>query len=189
VRPDRLLAADAGLAPQIAVKLAPDADRAQVDRRLAAYGAPAQSVGGATTRNAAFLGVLAAVLRGVGLAVGLVCLYALIQALAVTARERRGAVALLRAAGADSGSVALVLAGAAVAVALPGALLGLALEVGLFGPLVSRLAAGFADLPLAPSVGQAAIVAFGVLALAGAATALVARRVLGEPVIAGLREE
>ena len=46
-----------------------------------------------------FLGVLAGVLRGVGLAVGLVCLYALVQALAMTARERRGAVALLRACG------------------------------------------------------------------------------------------
>ena len=58
-------------------------------------------VGAAQTDNAAFLAVLAAVLRGVGLAVGLVCLYALVQALTVTARERRGAVALLRALGAD----------------------------------------------------------------------------------------
>ena len=189
VRPDRLLAADPDLAPQIAVKLAPGADRARVDERLVQYGAPPQTVGGATTRNGAFLGVLAAVLRGVGLAVGLVSLYALIQALALTARERRGAVALLRAAGADAGSVALVLAGAAAAVAVPGALLGLALEVGLFGPLVARLAAGFADLPLAPSAAQAAIVVLGLLALAAAATALVARRVLREPVIAGLREE
>jgi ABC-type lipoprotein release transport system permease subunit len=160
-----------------------------VDERLVQYGAPPQTVAGATTRNGAFLGVLAAVLRGVGLAVGLVSLYALIQALAMTARDRRGAVALLRAAGADAGSVALVLAGAAAAVAVPGALLGLALEAAVFGPLVARLAAGFADLPLAPSVGQVAIVALGVLALAAAATALVARRVLREPVIAGLREE
>jgi hypothetical protein len=189
VRPDTLLSADPDLTPSIAVKLAPDADRAQVDRRLVAYGAPPQSVAGATTRSASFLGVLAAVLRGVGLAVGLVCLYALVQALAVTARERRGAVALLRATGADAGSVALVLSGAAVAVALPGALLGLALEVGLFGPLVGRLAASFADLAVRPTAGQAAIVTLGLLALAAAATALVARRVLREPVIAGLREE
>jgi hypothetical protein len=33
------------------------------------------------------------------------------------------------------------------------------------------------------------LVVAGVLALAGAATALVARRVLREPVVAGLREE
>ena len=88
--------------------------------------------------------MLAAVLRGVGLAVGLVCLYALVQALTVTARERRGAVALLRACGADGETVGLVLAGAAVAVALPAAIAGRVLEVAVFGPLVARLAAGFA---------------------------------------------
>ena len=102
VRPARLLAADPGVRATLSVALASGADRAAVERRLAEYGAPPQPVSGATTRNAAFLGVLAAVLRGVGLAVGLVCLYALVQALAMTARERRGAVALLRACGADA---------------------------------------------------------------------------------------
>jgi ABC-type lipoprotein release transport system permease subunit len=133
--------------------------------------------------------VLAAVLRGVGLAVGLVCLYALVQALAMTARERRGAVALLRATGADAASIAGVLAGAALAVAVPGALLGLALEAGVLGPLVARLAAGFADLAVAPSAGQALLVAVALLALSAVATALIARRVLREPIVAGLREE
>jgi ABC-type antimicrobial peptide transport system permease subunit len=189
VRPDRLLAADPDFTPQLAVKLAPDADRALVDRRLVEYGAPPETVAGASTRNAAFLGVLAAVLRGVGLAVGLVCLYALVQALAMTARERRGAVALLRATGAGAGAVRLVLAGAAVAVAVPGALLGVALAAGVFGPVVARIAAGFADLAVRPTAGQALLVAGGLLALSAAATALVARRVLREPVVAGLREE
>jgi ABC-type lipoprotein release transport system permease subunit len=133
--------------------------------------------------------VLAAVLRGVGLTVGLVCLYALVQALAMTARERRGAVALLRAVGADGPSVALVLAGAAVAVAVPAALAGVVLEAVAFGPLVARLAAGFAALPLAPTAGQIALVASGLLGLAVVATVVVARRVLREPVVAGLREE
>jgi hypothetical protein len=189
VRPDRLLAADPGLTPQIAVTLAPGADRARVDRLLVSHGAPPESVPGAGTGNGAFLGVLAAVLRGVGLAVGLVCLYALVQALAVTAAERRGAVALLRATGADARSVAVVLGGAAGAVALPGALAGLALEAGVFGPLAGRLAAGFADLAVAPTAGQALLVGGGLLVLAAAATALVARRVLREPVVAGLREQ
>ena len=184
-RPDRLT----GLEPSLAVRLDGGADRPAVERELEALGAPPQPVGGATTRNAAFLGVLAAVLRGVGLAVGLVCLYALVQALAMTARERRGAVALLRACGGDAHTVARVLLGAAAAVAVPGALLGVALELTVFGPLVARLAAGFASLPIAPTGGQVALVAAGLLALAGAATALVARRVLREPVVAGLREE
>jgi hypothetical protein len=188
VRPDRLLAAEPGLTPTIAVRLTPGADRARVAAALRGLGAEPAAVGGAAPRNAAFLGVLAAVLRGVGLAVGLVCLYALVQALAMTARERRGAVALLRAVGADRRGVALVLGGAAAAVALPAAALGLALERLAFGPLVARLAAGFADLPLGASPGQAAVVVLGLAALAAAATAVVARRVLREPIVVGLRE-
>jgi ABC-type lipoprotein release transport system permease subunit len=184
-RPDRL--GDA--ASSVAVRLEAGADRAAVGRRLEEIGAPSTRVGGASTRNAQFLGVLAAVLRGVGLTVGLVCLYALVQALAMTARERRGAVALLRACGGDRWTVALVLGGAAAAVALPAALLGVALEAAVLGPVVARLAAGFASLPIAPSLAQVVLVVGGVVALAGAATALVARRVLREPVVLGLREE
>jgi hypothetical protein len=189
VRPKRLLAARPDLTPQIVVRLAAGADQAAVQRRLVALGAQPQPVGAAQTDNASFLAVLAAVLRGVGLAVGLVCLYALVQALAVTARERRGAVALLRACGADASTVALVLAGAAVVVAGPAALAGVALETLAFGPLVAHLAASFASLPIAPTGAQVALVVAGLLVLAAAATALVARRVLREPVVAGLREE
>ena len=178
VRPERLLAADPGLGSELAVRLDPGADRARVEAGLRDLGAPpSRSAAAATTRNAAFLGVLAAVLRGVGLAVGLVCLYALVQGLAMTARERRGAVALLRACGAGAGSVAAVLAGAALAVVLPAALAGVALHALVLGPLVSRLAASFAALPLAPSVAGAGVVIAGLLLLAAAATALVARRV------------
>jgi ABC-type antimicrobial peptide transport system permease subunit len=189
VQPQRLLEGDPDLRPGIVVRLAPGADRAQVTRDLVEIGAPPRTASAATTRNGDFLAVLAAVLRGVGLAVGLVCLYALVQALTMTARERRGAVALLRACGGDARAVATVLAGAAAAVALPAALAGIALEWAVFGPLVARLAAGFASLPLAPAPGHIAIVLLGLLALTLGATALVARRVLREPVIAGLREE
>jgi ABC-type lipoprotein release transport system permease subunit len=85
--------------------------------------------------------------------------------------------------------VARVLLGAAAVVALPGALLGVALELTVLGPVVARLAAGFAELPIAPSAGQVALVVAGLSVLAGGATALVARRVLREPVVTGLREE
>jgi ABC-type lipoprotein release transport system permease subunit len=188
-RPDRLLAADPGLGSELAIRLAPDADRQRVERELAALGAPPRPAGAATTRNAAFLGVLAGVLRGVGLAVGLVCLYALVQGLAMTARERRGAVALLRACGAGRRAVAAVLAGAALAVVVPAGLAGMALHAFVLGPLVGRLAAGFAALPLAPGPGQLALVAVGLALLAAIATAVVARRTLRDPVVAGLREE
>ncbi len=189
VRPDRLLDADPGLAASVAVRVAPGADREGVARELTELGAPPVSAGGAAPDNRAFLGVLAGVLRGVGLAVGLVCLYALVQALAVTARERRGAVALLRAVGGDRASVVALMAGAAAAVAIPAAVLGVVLEAAAFGPLVARLAAGYASLPLAPVAGQVAAVAGGLLLLAALAALLVARKVLREPVVLGLREE
>ena len=189
VQPDRVLELRPDLNPQVVVRLKAGADPAAVTRRLVELGATIRPVGAAQTDNAAFLAVLAAVLRGVGLAVGLVCLYALVQALTVTARERRGAVALLRAVGADGPSVGLVLAGAAVAVAIPAAIAGVFLEVVAFGPLVAHLAAGFAALPLSPTAGQVALVVGGLLLLSVIATALVARRVLREPIIAGLREE
>jgi ABC-type lipoprotein release transport system permease subunit len=189
VEPAKLLDAQPTLVPQVVVRLDSGADPATVTRELVRLGARTQPVGAAQTDNAAFLAVLAAVLRGVGLAVGLVCLYALVQALTVTARERRGAVALLRAVGADATTVGLVLAGAAVAVAIPAAAGGVVLELLVFGPLVARLAAGFASLPLSPTAGQIALVGGGLLALAVLATAFVARRVLHEPVVAGLREE
>jgi ABC-type lipoprotein release transport system permease subunit len=185
-RPD---AFKADATPSLAVRLDGGADRAAVERGLEELGSPPQRVGGATTRNAQFLGVLAAVLRGVGLAVGLVCLYALVQGLATTARERRGAVALLRACGGDRETVSLVLLGAAAAVALPGAIAGVVLELTVLGPLVARLAAGFASLPITPGAGQVLLVVAGLLALAAVATAFVARRVLREPVVVGLREE
>jgi hypothetical protein len=74
-------------------------------------------------------------------------------------------------------------------VAVPAALAGVALERLALEPLTARLAAGFASLPLALTAGQALLVIGGLLALAAAATALVARRVMREPVVAGLREE
>jgi len=184
-----LRTADPVLQPAIAIRLTPGADPARVAARLRALGAAPTPVRGATTSNAGFLGILAAVLRGVGLAIGLVCLYALIQALAITARERRGAVAVLRAAGADRATVALVLTGAALAIAAPAALAAAVLERVALGPLVASLAAGFASLELAPTLGQVVLVVAGVLALSAVATAVVARRVMREPIVAGLREE
>lgn len=185
----RLLAAEPAAQPAIAIALTEDADRARIGAELRALGAPVEAVGGATTRNAAFLGILAAVLRGVGGAVGLVCLYALLQALAATARERRGAIALLRAGGADSVSLALVFAGAAISVVLPAAVVAVVLETTFFSPLVARLAADFASLPLGASAGQALLMVAGLLLFALVSTSLVARGALRTPIVEGLRRE
>jgi MacB-like periplasmic core domain/FtsX-like permease family len=189
VRPRRLLAADPGTSPQIVVRLKHGADPAAVTRELTALGAQPSAVGGATTRNGAFLGTLAALLRAVAIVDALVCLYALVQALGLVARERRPTLALLRATGAESSTVAAVLAGAALAVALPAALAALALERFVLAPLVGHLAAGYADVGPRSSLGQAAL-AIGGLALLGVlAAAWVTRRAVAEPPVAGLREE
>jgi ABC-type lipoprotein release transport system permease subunit len=189
VRPRRLLAADPGASPQIVVRLEHGADRAAVTRRLTALGAQPSAVGGATTRNGAFLGTLASLLRAVAIVDALVCLYALVQALGLVARERRPTLALLRATGAESSTVAAVLAGAALAVALPAALVALALERLVLAPLVGHLAAGYAEVGPRSSLAQAALAIGGLAALGVVAAAWVTRRAVAEPPVAGLREE
>jgi hypothetical protein len=189
VRPRRLLAADPGASPQVVIKLEQGADREAVTRRLAALGAQPSAVGGATTRNGAFLGTLAALLRVVAIVDALVCLYALVQALGLVARERRPTLALLRATGAEGSTVGAVLAGAALAVALPAALIALFLERLVLAPLVGHLAAGYADLGPRSSVGQVALAVGGLAVLGVVAAAWVTRRAVAEPPVAGLREE
>jgi ABC-type lipoprotein release transport system permease subunit len=188
-RPGRLLAADPSLSPQIAVKLAPGADQAAVERRLERRGSSPQAATGATTRNAGFLAVLAALLRAVALVDGVVCLYILVQSLALTARERRSTIAVLRASGAGAREVRLVLLGAALVVALGAAPAAVALEQLVFGPAVSGLAADYVSLPLGAGLGEVALVVAGLFALAALAALLTARRLERERVVAGLRSD
>lgn len=174
VKPDRLLAAGLGAAPTIAVKLDDGADTAAVSDEMRAVGVEPQETTG-TTRDQAFLGVLANVLRVVAGVNGLICLFILVQALAVTAAERRQALAVLRAAGAGRRTITLVLAGAASAVLIVAIPLGILLERFLLGPLVSSLAAGYATPGLATPPVQVVIVAAVLIALALLAAARVAR--------------
>jgi ABC-type lipoprotein release transport system permease subunit len=189
-QPPRLLAADPSLTGPLAVRLKPDASAATVQRALGQVGpATPQPVSSATTQNTGFLGVLAALLRAVALVDGVVCLYILVQALALTAHERRSTIAVLRAAGAGSREVRLVLAGAALVVVLGAAPAAVALELLVLGPAVSGLAASYVSLPLTVGAGQIAVVVGGLLALALAAAVLAARQLRREPVVAGLRSD
>jgi hypothetical protein len=176
-------------APQMTVRLEGGADRASVTRGLRELGARPSDATAATTRNQAFLGVLATVLRVVALTVALVCLLVLAQALVLTARERRQTLALLRTTGAGRGALARLLGGACAAVLVPAAVLGVALEWLVLGPAVASLAAGYAGLSLAPAVGHLLLASAGLAALGAAAVAFVGRRVEREPIVAGLREE
>jgi ABC-type antimicrobial peptide transport system permease subunit len=188
VRPERLAAALPFLDGPLAVRLEPGVDREAIRRDLAALGAEPRTVSGATGDDRGLLDVLAGLLRLVALTVGLVCLTSLVQALALTAAERRGAVATLRAAGADARALRRMLAGAALAVVAPAALLALALEGLVLAPATERLAAGYADLPLRTGPGQVVLVAAGLVVLTASASAWTAHRLVREPVVAGLRE-
>jgi ABC-type antimicrobial peptide transport system permease subunit len=145
--------------------------------------------GTGATRNKTFLGVLASVLRVVAGINLLICLYALIQALTVTAAERRQTIAVLRASGARRSTITLVMLGAAVAVIAIAVPVGIALERILLGPLVARLAADYATLPLGASAGELAITIAAIAAIAAAAAAWVARHAESEPIAASLRIE
>jgi putative ABC transport system permease protein len=189
VQPRRLVRADPEAQPVLAVRLTTDADPNRVAARLTALGAPPQVAGGATTSDAAFLGVLADVLRILAALTAIVCLYALVQGLALTARERRSTVAVLRATGAGRRQVAELFAGAAVAAIAPALLVGVALHQWVLAPAVASLAAGYADLPIAAGASEIALVALGLAALGLGAAAWMTRRAGREPVVAGLREE
>ena len=187
VRPARLLAAEPSLDPAIAVRLERGADRDAVVRDLQAAGASVRATTGATTRNGAFLGVLAGVLRVVAAVSALVCLYVLVQALALTAAERRPVLAVLRASGAARDTLLRVLIGAAAGMAVAAGLVAVVAERLVLAPLVARLAAGYASLPLGAGAGQVALVLAGLVALAAVAAAVTVRRVERDPIVAGLR--
>ena len=78
--------------------------------------------------------MLRTILLAIAIVDGLVCLYALIQACALTVQERRGTVAVLRACGGGTLAVERLLAGAALALVVPAAIVGVLLERLLLGP-------------------------------------------------------
>jgi ABC-type antimicrobial peptide transport system permease subunit len=186
---DRLLDTDPSIGSSVVVRLKPGANQDLVSARLERLGAQPQVVTGATSSSKALLSVLAALLRAVALVDGIVCLYILVQALALTARERRSVIAVLRAAGAGAREVRLVLSGAALLVVAGAAPAAVALELLVLGPGASRLAASYVSLPLDVGLGQIAIVVGGLVLLALAAAAWAARRLQREPVVAGLRSD
>jgi len=196
VRPRRLLAAGAAPADELAVRVRPGASLDAVRAELggltsASTGAPvvARSAAGATSTSAPFLGTVAGLVRAVAALDALVCLFAIGQALALSARERRSTVALLRALGTGRAGLARLFAGTAAALVIPAALLGVLLERFLFAPLVARLAAGYVSLPLGAGPLQVALVFVGLGVLAAGAAAWTAARSEREPIVAGLREE
>jgi ABC-type lipoprotein release transport system permease subunit len=181
-----LLGADPAAPSDLAVVLSPGADQAQVVAALTTLGAEPATPTGATDRGGPLVAVLRTILRAIAVVDGLVCLYALVQACALTVQERRRTVAVLRAVGGGAGAVRRLLAGAALALVVPAAVVGVALERFVFGPALSRLAVNYAALPLAATGTEVLITVAGLLAAAGVAVMWVARQAGRESVITGL---
>jgi len=130
--------------------------------------------------------VLREILRAVAIVDGLVCLYALIQACALTVQERRRTVAVIRACGAGPTAVGRLLVGAALALVIPAAAIGIVLERFVFGPALSHLAENYATLPLVATGLDVLLVVAGLLLAAGVAVAWVSRQAVRESVVSGL---
>jgi hypothetical protein len=180
-----LLAADpsAGSDEQLAVVLRPGANAAAVS---AALGSTATAATGAVGRGVPLVAVLRSILRAIAIVDGLVCLYALIQACALTVQERRRTVSVLRAFGAGGAAVRRLFAGAVIALVVPAAVIGILLERFVLGPALSRLAATYVTLSLGATALEIVAVLAG-LALAGAiAVAWVTFRITRANVIAGM---
>ena len=187
VQPPRLLAADPFTRPQIVVVAAPSAVpgvRAAIGR----LGIPSTPAGGVTVHNAQFLALLADLLRTVAGVDGLVCLYAVLQMLALTAAERRAAVATLRALGAGPRQFVAVFAGAALMVAVPAMPVAVATERWILGPRTAALATGYVQLSLAAGALPVAVVAAGLAAVTGLAAGQATRSALRSTTATAMRE-
>ncbi len=181
-----LLAAEPAAGEQIAVRLRPNADRAAVTAGLRRLGGAPAKTSTVVGTGQALIDALTSILRVVAIVNGLVCLYALIQALVLTARERRSTIGVLRACGAGAGTVRVLLAGAAATVVLPAALAGILLERLALGPSLARLAAAYASLALGAGPGEIAITLAGFALCALIAVISVARLSATETIVGAL---
>jgi ABC-type antimicrobial peptide transport system permease subunit len=181
-----LLRADPTAPSSIAVLLHPAANMAAVEAALTQLGAKPQSAAGATSKSAPLVAVLRAIIIAVALIDGLVCLYALVQACALTVSERRRTIAVLRACGAGAGAVRRLLAGAVLCLLVPATIVGVLLQRFLLGPVLSHLAAGYAYLPLRATPLQIGLTIVGLGVAAVIAVLWVSRQAGRESVVAGL---
>jgi ABC-type lipoprotein release transport system permease subunit len=185
--PERALRGAEPDAPEkLAVVVSPGASAKTVTGELEGLGAEVTTSTGVAGGGKTLVDALRGLLLTIAAVDGLVCLYMLTQALALTAGERRSAIAVLRACGAGARSIRVLLAGAALAVLVPAAVLAVALERFVLGPAVARLAEGYATLSLAADAAEVAVLLLGLAAIGGLAVWWVVRRVTARPIAGGL---
>jgi ABC-type lipoprotein release transport system permease subunit len=185
--PERaLLGAEPSAPEKLAVIVAPGASTKAVTGELERLGAQVTASTGVAGGGKALVDALRGLLLTIAVVDGLVCFYMLTQALALTAGERRSAIAVLRACGAGAPSIRVLLTGAALAVLVPAAIVAVLLERFVLGPAVSRLAQGYASLSLAADAAEIAILLFGLGLIGALAVWWVVRRVTSRPIAGGL---
>ncbi len=183
-----MLRADPSASEQLVVVAKPGANIGAIENTLNAEAPEAAAAPASTAvgKGVPLVNTLRAILIAVAVVDGLVCLYALAQACALTVQERRRTVAIIRASGAGAHAVRRLLAGAAAALVIPAAALGIAVEVIVLGPALSNLAANYATLPLTPTIGDLFAVLIGLGVAAAAAVLWVARQATTESIVQGL---
>jgi ABC-type antimicrobial peptide transport system permease subunit len=181
-----LLSADPSAPSLIAIALTPGADVGHVGAALRRLGVTPTTATGATARGAPLVSILRSIVRAIAIVDGLVCVYALVQACALTVQERRTTIAVLRACGAGAAAIARLLIGAVLALVLPAAIAGVALQRWVLGPALSHLAADYATLPLRAGFGEIAVTVVGLLLAGALAVAWVTYRAQRESVLEGL---
>jgi ABC-type lipoprotein release transport system permease subunit len=185
--PERaLLGAEPDAPEKLAVILDPGADTKAVTAELERLGAQVTASTGVAGGGKTLVDALRGLLLTIAAVDGLVCLYMLTQALALTAAERRSAIAVLRACGAGAGSIRVLLAGAALAVLVPAAVVAVVLERLVLGPAVSRLAEGYASLALGADAAEIAVLLAGLALIGTFAVWWVVRRLTSRPIAGGL---
>ena len=175
VRPTSLLAAQPGLLPRVAIRLAAGTAPGAVTRELRRLGASSSRNGGLAPQGAPFLAAVVALLRVVALVDGLVCAALVVLALIVLARERARTLGVVRAVGGRTRDVALVLAGGALTIVSAALVAGVLVERELLAPALSALVERYGVLPLQARPGEIALVALVALAVCVLASALLAR--------------
>ena len=181
-----LLRADPSAGSVLAIRLTPNANTTAVTRALKALGAVPAAASSATSRGAPLVAVLKTIILAVAVVDGLVCLYALIQACALTVQERRRTIAVLRACGAGAGAIRRLLAGAVLMLLVPSAIVGYLLERFVLGPSLSGLATNYASLSLQATAAQVGVTVAGLLVAAAIAVLWVSRQTQRESVLSGL---
>jgi ABC-type lipoprotein release transport system permease subunit len=185
--PERALLRGQPDAPEkLAVIVAPGASTKAVTAELERLGGKVTASTGVAGGGKTLVDALRGLLLTIAAVDGLVCLYMLTQALALTATERRSAIAVLRACGAGARSIRVLLAGAALAVLVPAAVVAVLLERLVLGPAVARLAEGYASLSLAADAAEVAALLVGLAAIGALAVWWVVRRVTARPIAGGL---